>query len=828
MRRSFDLRGGRRRISLEEKKSNSNNSSNTMNGEAKRRFFTGSSMEKGDGGDAGDSNDKAFLDNLIAGGSGSTSMGSGSRSRSNQHRHDSVTSMDQVNQLINNSNTDDEDDVDAGLESMMMLAEFSDADRDHGDAADDELMVEDAFGQQQQLASAIPADAAAAASKKPTMMTTRSRSSSSSSSSKPPTTSSGSLNKATRSSSVSIPVPNPLLMSQQQQQQEGKQQGQGSSFGSSGSGFMTSVLNTTHQQQQQQQQQQSSLLLSHTPPTTLASSYEVSHFGKRARSGSVSGRLRSASEYLETKGLLDPTTKGILKDLIIIGDEVLQRALDQYESSGDATALEEMIRSGALQERLPQDLDLLGDLDLDFLTVQDHGYNGVGVDDRDATGAAHAGLGDENIEALPEHVVGSAIAAHPGMLLAAAHALQSDGIPMLKDDGIGELDFAGDFVDDHQPTPSGDAIGSSSVTTTSSYMEQQSHQRQHRQQKLPPSMASSPQTLTDYERRNRSNSLFTALWNTTTNPECALDEEGTTSTTITADGGESIASMSQQQQSQQNQQQQYGSWMQGYQHATADIDLTIGGDSLTGGVSPPTLGQGVKPQHATSSSIQVQGQDQQQQQQQQQQGIRIGPAPTKTGNPRGRPSNASKANKQKKEGGLGASLLEAERKRKEKEERKALREQKKLEKKEKKQKKKDTAVAAAGGFDVKMLDADEDGLECSLSQEDDDDGELSNMMTMHIPGSGRPRSLSDPNLRCNITDDGFRHVERPDGWVGAYSPDSRKVRISRFMEKRNHRTWTKSVKYDVRKNFADSRLRVKGRFVKKEDEVLMRELMSLT
>lgn len=98
----------------------------------------------------------------------------------------------------------------------------------------------------------------------------------------------------------------------------------------------------------------------------------------------------------------------------------------------------------------------------------------------------------------------------------------------------------------------------------------------------------------------------------------------------------------------------------------------------------------------------------------------------------------------------------------------------------------------------------------------------------HVPGSGRPRSLSDPNIKTTIDDDGLLHVERPDGWIGAYSPESRKVRISRFLEKRNHRVWTKTVKYDVRKNFADSRLRVKGRFVKKEDELMMRELMSLT
>ena len=98
----------------------------------------------------------------------------------------------------------------------------------------------------------------------------------------------------------------------------------------------------------------------------------------------------------------------------------------------------------------------------------------------------------------------------------------------------------------------------------------------------------------------------------------------------------------------------------------------------------------------------------------------------------------------------------------------------------------------------------------------------------HIPGSGRPRALSDPNLRTTYDSDGLMSVERPEGWVGAYSPDSRKVRIERFLEKRGHRVWSKTIKYDVRKNFADSRLRVKGRFVRKEDELLMRELMSLT
>tara|TARA_B110000971_G_C19924494_1_gene460862 strand:- start:641 stop:892 length:252 start_codon:yes stop_codon:yes gene_type:complete len=67
-----------------------------------------------------------------------------------------------------------------------------------------------------------------------------------------------------------------------------------------------------------------------------------------------------------------------------------------------------------------------------------------------------------------------------------------------------------------------------------------------------------------------------------------------------------------------------------------------------------------------------------------------------------------------------------------------------------------------------------------------------------------------------------------DKWCGAYSSANRVLRIERFLKKRKLRVWTKKVQYNVRKNFADTRMRVKGMFVKKEEEVLMRELMSLT
>uniref|UniRef100_A0A7S3LIG6 CCT domain-containing protein n=1 Tax=Aplanochytrium stocchinoi TaxID=215587 RepID=A0A7S3LIG6_9STRA len=49
--------------------------------------------------------------------------------------------------------------------------------------------------------------------------------------------------------------------------------------------------------------------------------------------------------------------------------------------------------------------------------------------------------------------------------------------------------------------------------------------------------------------------------------------------------------------------------------------------------------------------------------------------------------------------------------------------------------------------------------------------------------------------------------------IGKYTPEERLERIKRFMEKRKNRVWMKKVKYGCRKKLADSRPRVKGRFV---------------
>ena len=169
----------------------------------------------------------------------------------------------------------------------------------------------------------------------------------------------------------------------------------------------------------------------------------------------------------------------------------------------------------------------------------------------------------------------------------------------------------------------------------------------------------------------------------------------------------------------------------------------------------------------------------------------------------------------------------AEQKRREKQEKKAQKEREKAEKKERREqemreKKERDAREKLERKEKKAAAAKAKQKDKSVEEEEEEEPKET------PSGLGLPRSMSDPNLTTTIDDNGLLSVERPDGWVGAYSPESRKIRIERFMAKRNHRVWTKKVKYDVRKNFADSRLRVKGRFVKKEDELLMRDLMSLT
>ena len=55
--------------------------------------------------------------------------------------------------------------------------------------------------------------------------------------------------------------------------------------------------------------------------------------------------------------------------------------------------------------------------------------------------------------------------------------------------------------------------------------------------------------------------------------------------------------------------------------------------------------------------------------------------------------------------------------------------------------------------------------------------------------------------------------------IGRYTPAERKVRIQRYREKRRLRNYKRKIKYGCRKMIADKRVRVQGRFVKRETEM---------
>ena len=420
----------------------------------------------------------------------------------------------------------------------------------------------------------------------------------------------------------------------------------------------------------------------------------------------MSERLRFPTE-LEEKGLIDRQQKEIIKDLIISGDNDLQKALDEYER-GDPSALENMIQGGALSSRAAADIDLLGDLDLDFLTVHDN----EGDESKDTqnvsnsagmqTQAAYASATSTGLDGYPSQVP--------------MHLQQVPGGKIFGD-GIGELDFAGDYVN----MPSQITRGTS-----------------------PPPMYQNDRRLrsdstwsTDFAFRPRSDSMIGTLL-----------------------GGSPIEMGN----------IDYGRWMETRPEPQAQ-EIRIGRSSRR--ASAPGRPSNLSISMAEEEPSDEEGLDDM--------ALDLPDESEATGTLK--ETRAEERNRLKQE--------KKEQRERERREKKEKREQLKLEKQQKK------------------LEMEAEKL-------------------VHVPGSGLPRSLSDSNLKATVDDDGLLQVERPEGWIGAYSPESRKARIERFMEKRKHRVWTQGVKYDVRKNFADSRLRVKGRFVKKEDELLMRELMSLT
>ena len=53
--------------------------------------------------------------------------------------------------------------------------------------------------------------------------------------------------------------------------------------------------------------------------------------------------------------------------------------------------------------------------------------------------------------------------------------------------------------------------------------------------------------------------------------------------------------------------------------------------------------------------------------------------------------------------------------------------------------------------------------------------------------------------------------------IGKITLEERFSKIQRYREKRERRQWDKKISYDCRKQVADNRVRIKGRFIRKED-----------
>lgn len=117
-------------------------------------------------------------------------------------------------------------------------------------------------------------------------------------------------------------------------------------------------------------------------------------------------------------------------------------------------------------------------------------------------------------------------------------------------------------------------------------------------------------------------------------------------------------------------------------------------------------------------------------------------------------------------------------------------------------------------------------FDCEHIENDEDEYDIP-LQTEYFNGRARSNSMPELSMKMkynlNATSNEYivKHGLAEISDADIYTPEERKKRIEKFLEKRRNRIWTKKVKYDVRKNFADSRIRVKGRFIRKQEEEIL-------
>jgi len=88
----------------------------------------------------------------------------------------------------------------------------------------------------------------------------------------------------------------------------------------------------------------------------------------------------------------------------------------------------------------------------------------------------------------------------------------------------------------------------------------------------------------------------------------------------------------------------------------------------------------------------------------------------------------------------------------------------------------------------------------------------SDMMMGTSSSSRSPRKMSVSDYSKNYKSD--EEIGSGGGRIGIYTPEARKQLLQKWHRKRTRRVWTKKVRYSCRKQVADNRIRIKGRFVK--------------
>mmetsp|Transcript_18929 Transcript_18929/g.31620 ORF Transcript_18929/g.31620 Transcript_18929/m.31620 type:complete len:542 (+) Transcript_18929:99-1724(+) len=514
---------------------------------------------------------------------------------------------------------------------------------------------------------------------------------------------------------------------------------------------------------------------------------------KRHRAGSISGRLRTASD-LEQCGLIDNNQKGVLKDMIISGDSTLQGALEKYEQ-GDPSELESIIKSGTLADRRSS-IDLLDGLDLDFLgNALGDSFDGFEFDasanqldegDKFRYRSESSVVDQDLLEERNPHT-GERVPPHGGPSITASGTAGSDHLL----DAMQILPPK----ETEMPPSSGPLKSSGATSETSQGNAASTHPTV--------SVGYDPlfsSGITYEEQRLRAGSFHT-------------DQQRARANSLMMD--------------QQAQMRPAGdAWQRNppyFNHGTAGgggyqppfppdgVDMYGTGGDMYGmgghggvgsfGASPDIdYGMGIYEQRLRGNSFQ-QVNDQRlragsfqlyppQPPQQQNASRGMMPPPGRSGYFGG--SSVPPSSQATSSGGIGGG------------------------------------GAMSGDKRMHQVESKHMGAQQQphpLGQGGMPQSQHSHLSSMYQ--TSQPHSQATYTGAGGASGMGGGRVdattgESMAGYVGTYSPEARKERINRFNEKRKNRVWTKKVKYDVRKNFADSRIRVKGRFVKKEDEEKMR------